>query len=68
MQHDVPDAVPNNVLLPHLVHQMQPHKVAGGEEAPFLLQLTHIADGCILGVSVSHMLAGLSASALKTLH
>lgn len=61
VQHQVPDATPNNVLLASLVQQLQPHRVFSGEEAPFKLQLTQLSDGCALGVSVSHLLAGDAA-------
>ncbi|KAL0048306.1 hypothetical protein WJX82_000471 [Trebouxia sp. C0006] len=56
-QQQVPDDTPNNVLLPSLVQQLQPHRVSSGEEAPFKLQLTQLSDGCALGVSISYLLA-----------
>lgn len=61
VQHQVPDATPNNVLLPSLVQQLQPHRVFSGEEAPFKLQITQLSDGCALGISISHLLAGVAA-------
>ena len=60
-QQQVPDDTPNNVLLPSLVQQLQPHRVSSGEEAPFKLQLTQLSDGCALGVSISYLLAGDAA-------
>jgi len=61
VQQQVPDATPNNVLLPSLVQQLQPHRVFSGEEALFKLQLTQLSDGCALGVSISYLLAGDAA-------
>ena len=60
VQAKVSDAVPVNTLVPELIPQMQPHLMLAGKEPLFKLQLTHVRNGSVLGVSFSHALAGLS--------
>ncbi len=59
----VPDGLPNNDLARDFLEQMQPHLILAGEEALFKLRLTQLSDGCVLGISFSHMLAGDCADA-----
>ena len=58
VQSRVSDAGPVNILLPELIEQMQPHQMLAGKEPLFRVQLTEIQDGCVLGISFSHALAG----------
>ena len=59
VQASIPNQLPNNLLLPDFLEQMQPHQILAGEEPVLKLRLTHLSDGCVLGFSVFHMLAGI---------
>jgi len=61
VQAPIPGHLPNNFLLPDFLEQLQPHQILAGEEPVMKLRLTHISDGCVLGISVSHMLAGIDS-------
>lgn len=50
----ISDAEPDNSIVPDLIPQMQPHLLLAGEEALFKLQLTHVQDGSVLGLAISH--------------
>ncbi len=59
VQAQIPGQLPNNLLLPDFLEQIQPHQILAGEEPVMKLRLTQLSDGCVLGISVSHMLAGI---------
>ncbi len=59
VQAPIPGHLPNNLLLPDFLEQIQPHQILAGEEPVMKLRLTHLSDGCVVGISVSHMLAGI---------
>ena len=54
----ISDHTPDNTLLPVFLAQLPPHLLIAGKEALLQIRLTQLSDGCVLGVSVSHMLAG----------
>ena len=57
-QKHISDACPSNTLLPDFIPQLQPHLILTGKQALFKLQLTHLQDGSVLGISFSHSLSG----------
>ncbi len=56
----ISDRTPDNALLPTYLEQLHPHLLIAGKEALLHIRLTQVSDGCVLGVSISHMLAGTS--------
>lgn len=54
----VSESVPSNSLVPDLIPQMLPHLFLAGKEPLFKLQLSHLSDGSVLGISFAHVLAG----------
>ena len=54
----ISDHTPDSTLLPIFLEQLHPHLLIAGKEALLQIRLTQLLDGCVLGVSVSHMLAG----------
>ncbi len=60
----ISDGTPDNTLLPTYLEQLHPQLLIAGKEALLQIRLTQISDGCVLGVSISHMLAGISPVAL----
>jgi len=58
----ISDRTPDNTLLPVFLEQLHPHLLIAGKEALLQIRLTQLSDGCVLGVSVSHMLAGAATA------
>ena len=63
----IPDCTPDNTLLPIFLEQLHPHLLIAGKEALLQIRLTQLSDGCVLGVSVSHMLAGAATDVQRML-
>lgn len=63
----VPDRTPDTTLLPIFLEQLHPHLLIAGKEALLQIRLTQLSDGCVLGISVSHMLAGAATNEQGTL-
>jgi len=61
----ISDRTPDNALLPTYLEQLHPHLLIAGKEALLQIRLTQVSDGCVLGVSISHMLAGTSPVLLQ---
>lgn len=57
--HDCNEAVPINRLADHFIEQMQPDRILNGKDPLLSLRLTAVQDGMVLGVSFSHLLAGI---------
>jgi len=58
----ISDRTPDNSLLPTYLEQLHPHLLIAGKEALLQIRLTQLSDGCVLGISISHMLAGAVAA------
>ena len=58
----ISDRTPDNALLPIFLEQLHPNLLVAGKEALLQIRLTQLSDGCVLGVSVSHMLAGAATA------
>ena len=44
IQQNVSDRKPDNLLLPHFLAQLQPHKILAGKEAVMGVRLTQVAE------------------------
>lgn len=58
----ISDGTPDNCLVPIYLEQLHPHMMIAGKEALLRIRLTQLSDGCVLGISFSHMLAGAVAT------